>query len=150
MVSDMRHLLNTFNSAVQLPSDILVTVPSFLFADQDLFAISQVCHRWRTVLVSFPLLWRRMDCRNLTWTIVGLKRHPPVPLQLELDYSFSTEALTTVLDHGSKIVSLSVHLPYNQLQLFHPRLVTPSLEELLLFVDEDEDHIPEEKITMDI
>jgi len=73
-----------------------------------------------------------------------------VPLQLELDDGFSTEAWNMVLDHGCRIASVSVHLPFEQLRSFHPYLVTPSVGGIVLFVDEDEEGSPEEEITLDI
>lgn len=138
MVADIRHLLNTFNAAVQLPSDVLVMIPLFLPACDDLFAASQICRRWRAILVSSPLLWRRMDCRHLGKAVASLERHRSVPLRLELDSDLSTGALNMVLDSGGKISSVSAHLLPDQLRSLHPRLVTPSVEELVLFIDESE------------
>lgn len=148
LAADTKYLLNTFNAAAQLPSDVIAMISFFLPADQDIFVISQVCRRWRTTLASFPLLWTQVDCKHLTRTIASLERHRSVPLQLKLHGGFSTEALNMVLDHGTRIASVSAQLPRDQLRLFHPRLVTPSAEELVLFVDLVSR--PAEKITVDI
>lgn len=137
VVADIRQLLNTFNAAVQLPSDVLVMIPSFFPLNEDLFAASKVCLRWRTILVSSPLLWRRMDCQDLEQTIISLERRRSVPLWLDLDSDFSPEALEMVLDHGHKVASVSGHLSPDQLRSLDPRLVTSTVEELVLFAHED-------------
>lgn len=137
MVAESRRLLNTFTAAVQLPSDILVVIPSFLPAGEDLFAISQVCHRWRTVLVSFPLLWRRISCQQLSWTNASLERHCSAPLRLELDGYCSAKALAAVLNHGSRIASVSACIPTDQLRSFHWHLMA-SVEELALYIYKDD------------
>ena len=137
MATDTRHPSNTFNTAAQLPSDILFMIPSFISTSRDLFSVSQVCRRWRTILVSSPLLWRWIDCQKFTHTIVSLKRHRAVPLRLELHGCLSAKALNAVLNHGSKIYSVSAHIPLDQLRQVHHRLVIPSVEDIVLFVDED-------------
>ena len=141
MIAGTWHPLNTSNAAAQLPSDILVMIPSFLRRKgRDMFSISQVCRRWRAILVSSPLLWGQIDCRDLTRTIISLERHRSLPLQLELDDSLSTEALNVVLDHESKISSVSARLPADQLRSFHRRLAIPSVETLVLFVNDSVAH----------
>ena len=137
MATDTRHLLNAFNAAVQLPSDILVMIPLFLPAGGGRFTASQICRRWRAILVSSPLLWRHIDCRDPTQTVVSLERRGSVPLLLELDSYLSTDALDIALGHGSKIASVSARLSLDQIQSVYPRLTAPSLEELVLSVDED-------------
>ena len=107
--------LNAFNAAAQLHSDIFVMIPSFRPISCDLFPISQVCRRRRTILVSSPLLWRRIDCQSLTRTVFSLERHLPVPLRLELYDGFSDGAFDAVSNHGSKITSISAHLQFDQL-----------------------------------
>lgn len=138
VVADTRYFLNTFNPAVQLPSDILVIIPSFLPADEDIFAISQVCRRWRATFTSFPLLWTRIDCEDLPRTIARLERHRSIPLQLRLNDGFSMEALGAVLDHKAKITSVSTDIRLDQLQSLHSSLVTPFAEEIVLFVRTDD------------
>ena len=110
--------------------------------------MSQVCRRWRTVLISSALLWTQIDCQSLTRTIASLERHRSVPLRLELRKGFSNEALNTVLDHGSEYTSVFVYLTTEQTDLLHKGLVTSSMEEFVLFTDED--YGPPERITVDI
>ena len=62
--------------------------------------------------------------------------------------TFSDEALNAVLDHGSKHASVFACLTPKQLDSVHKRLVTPSIEEIVLFTDGDDG--PPERITVDI
>ena len=133
--TDTRFFLNTFNTAAQLPSDILVIIPLFLPSARDTFAMSQVCHRWRTAAISSASLWTRIDCQSLARTIASLERHRSVPLRLELRRGFSNEALNAVLDHESKLASLSVYPRRLHLGLICRCLLTTSVEELALFID---------------
>ena len=87
---------------------------------------------------------------DLTWTIGSLGRHQPVLLQLYLYDGLSTEALDAALDHGSKVSSICAHLSLDQLLEFHRSPVTPFMEDLVLFVDEDDDHYQEERDTIDL
>jgi len=102
------------------------------------------------ILISFPLLWRKIDCRDLTWTIISLDRHHSVPLQLGLYEGLSTEALGAALDHGGKGSSIFAHLPLDQLLESHRPPVTPSMEDLMLFVDEADDFYQEERVAIDL
>ena len=149
VVAGTRHPLNMFNTAARLPLDLPVTISSFLYT-KDLFPTSQVCRRWRTILVSSPALWTKIHCQDLTWTIGSLGRHQPVLLQLDLYDGPSTEALDAALDHGSKVSSICAHLSLDQLLEFHRSPVTPFMEDLVLFVDEDDDHYQEERDTIDL
>ena len=56
VAADARRLLDTFNNAVQPPSDILAMTP--LSIDRDLFALSQIHRRWGAIFdtVSSPVL----------------------------------------------------------------------------------------------
>ena len=143
------HPPNTFNAATSLPLDLLVMISSFLCTD-DVFRASGVCRRWRTILVSSPLLWRKIDFRNRTRMIAGLDRRQSVPLQLELNAGLPTWVLNEVLGHESEISSVFARLPLNQLREFHRWLVTPFTKNLVLFVDEGQIHCHEENATLDL
>ena len=134
MVANVRQLRNTFNTAAELPSDIIVMIPLFLPEDFDSLALSHVCRRWRTIVNSAPLLWRRMDCRDLNRTVIGLEHLKSTSLRLKLNRNFSTDALNTALDRGCNIASVIADISLSQIQSFHKRLVTPSVEELVLFI----------------
>lgn len=131
------------------PLDLPVNTSSFPYI-QDLFPTSQVCRRWRIILVSSPALWTKIYCQDLTWTIGSLGRHQPILLQLYLYDGLSTEALDAALNHGSKVSSICAHLSLDQLLEFHHPPVTPSMEDLVLFVDEDDDHYQEERDSIDL
>ena len=108
--------------------------PPSLPSSRDTFAMSQVCRRWRTALISSAMLWTRIDCQSLTRTIAILERHRSMPLHLKLRNGFPIEALNTVLDHGSKFASVSARIAQKQLNPLHQHSVTPSVEDLVLFL----------------
>lgn len=140
VAADTRFLSNMFNTAAQLPLDVLAIIPPSLPSSRDTFAMSQVCRRWRTALISFATLWTRIDCQSLSRTIASLERHRSVPLHLELRKGFSIEVLNMVLDHGSKFASVFARLTQKQLNPLHQHLVTPSVEELVLFFMDEMSH----------
>ena len=146
----MRRLRNTFNTAAQLPSDILVMIPSFLPEDFDLLVLSHVCHRWRTIVNSCPLLWGRMDCRDLNRTVIALEHLRSAPLRLKLNRNFSTDALNAVLGHGRRITSVFADISPGQIESMHRCLAIPSVEELVLFIRDNEHPALEGTMTMEI
>ena len=113
-------------------------IPSFLPKDFDPLALSHVCRRWRTIVNSAPLLWRRMDCRDVNRTIIGLERLQSIPLLLKLNRNFSANALNAVLDHGCKIASVIADISPSQIRSFHRGLAISSVEELVLIVHDNE------------
>jgi hypothetical protein len=132
----MQKLLNTFNPrAVRLPPEVLTSISLLLPAVRDLFAVSQVCRHWQTIVVLSPPLWRYMDCQNLGETIIGLKHYGSLPLRLELGSGFLADALAVVLDNGGRITSVLVleDIRFFQIHLSHPRLMASPLEELMFF-----------------
>ena len=137
VVVDMQQLLNTFNTAAQLPSDILVIIPSSLPEDLDVLTLSHVCRRWRTIVNSAPLLWGRMDCRDLNRTIIGLERIQSTPLRLKLNRNFSIAALKAALAHG-KITSVFADILPWQVRAYLRRLAGPSVKEFVISISEDE------------
>jgi len=66
-----------------------------------------------------------------------------VPPRLDL-YGLSTEALDAVLDHGSKVSSIFAHHTSHSIS-YESSTVTP-MEDLVLFVDEDDNCYQEESV----
>ena len=118
-----RYLVNSFHITVRVPPEILDMVCSFL-TTEDVFSASQVCHRWRAVLVSSPSLWTQFPCRHMPQTIISLERCKSMPIQLEFYRESPIAAVEKVLLHGNKITSLSVH---------HHPAQTPILGQLFMF-----------------
>ena len=123
VLTHARRLVNSFSITVRVPPEVLGMVCSFL-TTEDVFSASQVCHHWRTVLVSFPLLWTQFPCRHILRTIISLERCKSLPIQLQFYRNSPIEAMEEVLLHGNKIISLSLH--------HHPAR-TPLLGQLFTF-----------------
>jgi len=129
-----RYLINSFHVAVRVPPEILGMISSSL-TEEDSFSASQVCHHWRSVLISSPSLWTRVSCRNVPRTIVSLERCKSLPIQLQLEPPFSPVALEDVLLHGNGIASLTIsHEPNRILHLQQLFVFSrPSVERLHIY-----------------
>ena len=108
---------------------------SHLATEEDVFSASQVCHRWRGVLISSPSLWTRFSCHRVSRTITSLERCKYLPIQLELDRQSSNVALESVLLCENKISSLAMHDDTHRIPSLHQlfMLSRPSVERLHVY-----------------
>ena len=131
--------MNSFHVTVRVPPEILSIVCSHLTTEEDVFSASQVCHHWRTVLVSSPSLWTKFSCYRVSRTIAGLERCKHLPIQLEFDRQLSNVALEAILLRENKISisSLAIHRSADRIPSFHQLLVLsrPSVERLHAYSD---------------
>ena len=119
--------------------------------EDDLFSASQVCQRWRSILISSASTWTRISCNNRPRVTACLERCGSLPIQLRLQPPFPGEALEEVLLHGNKVFSSNLSHDVNQTsklqQLF--AYSRPSVERLLLHssdygrVEPGEGEVPE-------
>lgn len=128
-----RRLVNSFHAAARTPPEILGMISSHL--TEDVFSASQVCHHWRSVLISYPSLWTRISCRRAHRTIISLERCDSLPIRLRLEPRFSTAALENVRLHGKKIASLIVTRGDGRIPQLHHliRCFNSSMEQLHIY-----------------
>ncbi|KAI5992858.1 hypothetical protein EDC04DRAFT_2910995 [Pisolithus marmoratus] len=98
---------NDFVLAARLPGDVLLLIFEHASPDRDtrmLRTLSQVCRRWRSIIIQAPLLWRK--ALNLadrsTWFAEVLRRTQAVPLEVFFDTAedytgYAIPNLTTVM-----------------------------------------------------
>jgi len=105
---------------------------SHLTTEDDVFSASQVCHHWRSVLISSPPLWTRLPCHRVSRTIASLERCKSMPIQLEFDQQSSNVALESIILCKNKISSLAIYPRFNTSPLLHPLFVlsAPYVERL--------------------
>ena len=146
-----RYLVNSFHITVRTPPEVLCMISSYL-TEEDLFAASQVCQHWRSVLISTPSLWTRVSCGHTLRTIVSLERCGPLPVQLRLKPRFSSAALGSLLLRKKKIVSLTVDYRPEQVlwlrQLFD--FSVSSVERLHVYTDSTREWRPQDLPTGDV
>lgn len=147
MLIHVRRLVNSFHVTVRVPPEILGMIPSYLTED-DLFSASQVCHYWRSVLISSPSLWTRVSCDDVSRASTSLERCRSRPIQLQLKSSFSTTALEEVILQGNVITSLTISREPDWTPLLHQLFAfsRPSVERLHVYSEMAERRRDEEQI----
>ena len=111
--------MNSFHITARVPPEILTMVCSYLATEEGPFSASQVCRRWRRVLVSSPSLWTRLPCDHVIRTTVSLERCKPMPIHLWFSQKSLSEALREVLMRVNKVVSLDILFRTDRLRLLN-------------------------------
>ena len=108
---------------------------SHLPAEGDVFSASQVCRRWRGVLISSPSLWTKFPCRHTFRTSISLERCKSMPIQLTFDQQSSIEVLEYILLRQNGLVSLTIRCYAYRRPPLHRLLAlsVPSLERLHIY-----------------
>ena len=70
-----------------LPPEVLVKVLSFRRDNRDLISATHVCERWRSTLLSTPLLWTEVDFKDPDRAITYLGRSKDAPLHVSIGCS---------------------------------------------------------------
>ena len=129
MLIRARCLENSFQAAVRTPPDVLSSIASY-FTEKDLFSASQICHYWRSVLISTPFLWTPINCRSKRRTLTSLARCKHLPIQLRLGSEFSTVASEAALLHESGFSSLVTRIHRSSQVSFLRKLLASSPQSL--------------------
>lgn len=88
----------------RLPPEILFAV--FFGEERNLINATAVCQRWRTVLLSFPRLWRHAGGRPLKFQAF-VQRSKSTPLDVNLS---RPSLVNLIVPHTSRLASLTVTL----------------------------------------
>ena len=81
LVRSARNLTVTVN---RLPPEVLAKVLSFRHNDRDLISATHVCERWRSTLLSTPLLWTEVIFGGPDQTFTYLERSKGTPLHISI------------------------------------------------------------------
>ena len=68
----------------RLPPEVLAKVLSFRHNDRDLISATHVCERWRSTLLSTPMLWTEVVFGDPDRTITYLERSKGAPLHVSI------------------------------------------------------------------
>ena len=132
----VRSIKNSFAPINRIPSEVLSLIPDYhgeddWMVDQDLIALTHVCHGWREMFISRSSLWTRFDFRNTDKTNTYIERSKSSPLKLYIGWS-------TIIDHTfppmvqqiHRLKSLTVDVGFFPTILQHFSCQTPLLDEL--------------------
>jgi len=67
-----------------LPPEVLAKILSFRHDDRDLISATHVCERWRSTLLSIPLLWTEVVFGDPDRTMTYLERSKGAPLRVSI------------------------------------------------------------------
>ena len=81
LVRSARNLTVAVN---RLPPEVLAKVLSFRHDDRDLISATHVCERWRSILLSTPLLWTEVVFGGPDRTFAYLERSKLTPLRVSI------------------------------------------------------------------
>ena len=115
MLSLVRSVKNSFAPVNRTPPEVLSLIPGYWDEDdsgRNLIALTHVCHSWRMVFTSHPLLWSYLQCRDIEKTRTYVERSKAAPLEICLEdsptSSFTREALLLVVPHISRLKYLTI------------------------------------------
>jgi len=74
----------------RLPPEVLAKVLSFRRDDRDLISATHVCERWRSTLLSIPLLWTEVVFGDPDRTATYLERSKGAPLHVSVGGSYQS------------------------------------------------------------
>ena len=99
-----RNVKNCLAPVNKIPPETLALTAAFLATERDLINATAVCQQWRTVLLSFPRLWRNAGGSSSELEAY-LERSGSVPLEVTLS---SPQLVVSIIPHTSRLVALTV------------------------------------------
>ena len=102
----MKHVKNCFVPVNQFPSETLAHIATFFGKERDLINATAVCQHWRTILLSFPRLWRNAGGASAEIRAY-IERSKCTPLDVSLTYPQHADL---IVPHTSRLVGLTVRL----------------------------------------
>ena len=141
VLSLVRSLKNLFPPINQISPEVLSLIPDYFDqndVDQDLIALTHVCHYWRDVFTFRSSLWTHLDFTNVNKTRAYIERSKFSPLKIRIKSgegpSFSNDAFSLVLPHLHKLKSLDVSAGAIPDVFEHFRYHAPLLKELTIHI----------------
>jgi hypothetical protein len=128
--------VNSLQITLRTPPEVLGMISSYLSLD-DLFNASQVCHYWRSVLISIPYLWTRISCEDAPSAIICLERSKSLPIHLQLEPILSNAVLKDVLLYRNPVASLTLNHMLDDIPHLYQLFVfsSPTVERLKIYAD---------------
>ena len=87
MLRLVRSVKNNIAPINRIPPELFSLIPQHWnddSVDENLIAMTHVCHGWRDVLIGCPLLWTRLNCADRNKTCVYIQRSKSSPLEVHL------------------------------------------------------------------
>ena len=127
----VRSAKNRTAMANRLPPEVLAKVLGFRRNDQDLISATHVCERWRSTLLSIPLLWTEVVFGDPHRTFTYLERSKGVPIHVSIGES-GLDPSAGDMSWISRMNSLSINADQEQMESIAVdlRLPAPFLQSL--------------------
>ena len=110
----VRSLRNSLAPINRIPPEVLSLIPDYYEddgEDQDLIALTHVCHGWRDIFTSRSSLWTQLAFPNIDSTRTYIQRSKSSPLEIWLDDSQDEtylEASSLIIPHIHRLKHLSI------------------------------------------
>lgn len=125
LVPRFKALRNVLAPINKLPPEILSRILQF-FPFHDLVAATQVCHYWRTTLVSCGPLWCNIDCTRGSEALTCLHRSKGSPIHVSVRKIPEDEVLARLSPHIGRIKSLYLKPRWSVAQSVFTRFTDPA------------------------
>jgi len=104
----IRTMKNALVPVNRLPIEILQQFAWWLPFVYDIVSASHVCRYWRAASLSYPDLWRFLDCKSERATRAFIERSGVAPLDICIHPGYSFKAFVHTIPHMQRWASLSV------------------------------------------
>ena len=125
ILATIRSASNRTAMVNRLPPEVLAKVLGFRHDDRDLIAATHVCERWRSTLLSTPLLWTEIAFGDPVRTSTYLERSKDAPLHVSIGES-ALDSSSDDMSWVGRSDSLRINAPKGQIELFAGRLCLPA------------------------
>ena len=114
---------NTLAPVSRIPPEVFSTIPDYWAdkdaADENLITATHVCRGWRSLLISRPSLWTRLDCTHAEKTRIYVERSKSSPLDVYIrggeNTPFPDDAFLHTIPHLSRLRNLTLFGPSDDL-----------------------------------